>query len=340
MSNYTQLEKLADRLLLVLRKQPDKPHTPAELSRKLKTSYEEIIAAVLRLEEWGYQISTTKKGAMSFRSAPDLLTETEIALGLKTKLIGRHIFAFGKVTSTNEIALQLAEAGVYDGTVVTAEEQTHGRGRLGRSWYSPHATGIYVSIILRPKIRPEQAPGISLITALALADILAEHCPGEVKVKWPNDVLIAGRKVAGILTELSADGSEIGKLIVGVGINVNQKAGDFPAEIRRLATSVRRASGKKAHRVSMLQKFLVRFEKEYLKYTKYGLEKSRSRLKGYSSLLGNEVILVSGEETISGRAIDIDGQGRLIIKTRLGTVPANSGEVTVITRKASASEQE
>jgi len=336
MPQQPQSDKLPDDLLLVLRKRPEKSYTAIELARKLSRHSEDIIQALLRLEEWGYQIPTTRKGEISFRSAPDLLTATEITYGLKTKLIGRHIFAFGKVGSTNEMAAQLAEAGIYDGTIVTAEEQTHGRGRLGRSWYSPPGAGIYVSIILRPKFRAELAPGISIMTALALSETLTEYLPGKVQVKWPNDVLIAGKKVAGILTELSAEGPAINQLIVGVGINVNHRAGDFPADIRDRATSIRRVSGRNERRVLLLQRFLSRFEKEYSKYVKGGLAKSRARLKGYSSLMEHEVTLVSGADTITGRAVDIDQNGRLVLRTKEGEVAIASGEVTVSSVKPKA----
>ncbi len=331
-------DKLPDDLLLVLRKRPEKSYTTFGLARKLSRPPEDIIQALLRLEEWGYKIHTTRKGEISFRSAPDLLTATEMTYGLKTKLIGRRFFAFGKVTSTNEMAAQLAEAGVYDGTVVTAEEQTHGRGRLGRSWYSPPGAGIYVSIILRPKFRAELAPGISIMTALALSETLNEYMLGKVQVKWPNDVLIEGKKVAGILTELSADGPTINQLIVGVGINVNHRAGDFPADIRDHATSIRRASGRNEQRVLLLQRFLARFEKEYSKYEKDGLARSRTRLKAYSSLLGHDVTLVSGTDTITGHAVDIDREGRLVLRTKEGKASIASGEVTVSSAKPRASD--
>lgn len=194
----------------------------------------------------------------------------------------------------------------------------------------PAGTGIYVSIVLRPKFPPDKAPGLSLATALALADTLSSYCPGEIKIKWPNDVLLAGRKVAGILTELSAERNEINHVIVGVGINVNHSQTDFPEEIRKQAISLRLVTRKLVNRAELLRDFLARFEREYAKFKKSGLKPSRRRLREYSSMLNQPVKLTSGTHILEGTAVDIDADGSLVLLSGNHQLRIAAGEVTVI----------
>ncbi|HVP07813.1 MAG TPA: biotin--[acetyl-CoA-carboxylase] ligase, partial [Candidatus Acidoferrum sp.] len=166
-------------------------------------------------------------------------------------------------------------------------------------------------------------------TALALTETLLPYCPGEVRIKWPNDVLLAGRKVAGILTELSAEGNHINHIIVGVGINANQKAGDFPPELKDSATSLRRMLKRKVNRAELLRAFLYRLEREYLTYNKSGLKSAHARLKRYSALIGERITLHSGPHLLEGRAVDIDPNGALILETHGHRLTISAGEVTV-----------
>jgi BirA family biotin operon repressor/biotin-[acetyl-CoA-carboxylase] ligase len=326
--NHADAERLADEILLVIRKNSGRFFEASKLAGKFKTSEAEISEALNSIQSWGYRLQSGAGRKVRFRAAPDKLTATEISYGLKTAFIGNIIHAYGKVKSTNDVARELAESGAAEGTIVTAEEQTRGRGRLGRHWYSPAASGIYVSIILRPRFSPEKAPGISIMAAVALAQTLESYAPGRVKIKWPNDVLLAGKKVAGILTELSAERRRIDHLVVGIGINVNQKASDFPENIRASATSVRRAIKKKVARVTLLQGVLYDFEKEYLRYRKTMLRQSHSRIRRYSSLLGHHVKLLSGSHVIQGRVVDIDQSGCLILQDGDQRLAVSSGEIS------------
>lgn len=325
-----RLERLADELLLIIRQKPRTPFTHKLLARRLKTGRDEIDAAMKLLAGWDYRLTLSNRRGISFITAPDYLTSTEIGYRLKTARIGKSIHAFKSVKSTNDLAALMAEGGAPEGTVVTAEEQTRGRGRLGRNWHSPAGTGIYVSIILRPKFKPERAPGLSIVTALALADVLNSYCPEDVQIKWPNDLLIRGRKVAGILTELSAERDRISHVIVGVGINVNQGVGNFPDELRQSASSLRRVLKRKINRVELLQRFLLRLEKEYAAYRSHGLKKAHARVKKLSSLLGNKVTVKTGTKRLTGRAVDIDKDGRLVLETDDGRIAITAGEVTVV----------
>ena len=329
MNDPTRLETLADEILLSIRRRPGRAQSVSALSRRFKVSAQDIADALGIITAWGYRLKTTRREA-AFLEAPDLLTATEIGYKLKTKTIGQTIHAYHSVKSTNDIAAQLAASGTPEGTIVTAEIQTKGRGRLSRTWHSPPHAGIYVSIILRPTFPAEQAPGMSIMTALALADTIENYCPDRTRIKWPNDVLISGRKVAGILTELTAEGRRIEYVIIGVGVNVNHRADDFPPELSSIATSVRRASRRKQSRVELLKQFLVRLEKEYTRYQKRGLSTSRTRMRWYSSLIGNRVKLAHGRRIIEGVALDIGADGSLILETQQGTISVSSGEVTVV----------
>ena len=247
-----------------------------------------------------------------------------------TKFVGQNIHAYKSVKSTNEIASFLAESGEKEGTVIVTEEQTQGKGRLGRRWHSPPKAGIYVSIILKPAFTPDEAPGLAIMTALALADTFGELTSGKIQIKWPNDILLNGKKVAGILTELSAEKKKINHVIIGIGINVNHTKEDFPDDLKTVATSLRIINKKKADRVNLLQSFLKAFENEYRKYQKNRLKTSLKKIRKYSSLIGSWIKLNYGNKIIEGLAVDIDTNGALIIEIEGEKISINSGEVTVI----------
>ncbi|MCM2271242.1 MAG: biotin--[acetyl-CoA-carboxylase] ligase [candidate division Zixibacteria bacterium] len=322
-----KLQDIADHLLAYIRDR--KTVARERLQRRFKLDADELAAALREIGNWGYRLKLSAKD-VTFVDAPDLLTATEVGYQLKTRLIGRHIHSYRLVKSTNDLVSQMAESGAPEGSIVTAEQQSQGRGRLGRTWFSPESTGIYVSILLRPHIKPEQAPGLSIMTSLALADTLDPVAPGEVQIKWPNDILIGGKKVCGVLTELSAERHRILHVVVGVGINVNQRAADFPADIKRTATSLRVVTKKKLNRAELLKSFLRNFEREYLDYQKYGLKKSQRRLRKYSSMLGKSVRILSGENVIEGVAVDIDTSGALILYHGGKRIPISAGEVSIL----------
>jgi len=321
---------IAETILAVIRKKPGEYIQSGTLMKRFSLEKATLDDAVALLASWDYKIRLRKGNGICFVSAPDSLTDIEIQHHLKSKTIGRVVHAYNSIKSTNDLAAQMAESDVPEGTLVVSETQTKGRGRLGRTWYSPPGTGIYLSIILRPKFPPETAPGLSVMTALALVETINGYCPDETFLKWPNDVLIGRRKTAGILTELSADRGKINHVIVGVGINVNQGVGHFPDEISAIATSIRRATKRKVRRITLLADFLKRFEKEYAAYRKDGLKKACPRLKKYSSLLGETVTVRSGRTRTSGLATDIDSHGRLILENKSGSVTISAGEVTIV----------
>lgn len=332
--NQTELENIAQKTLAFLRSKINQAIPLTELSSEFNSNIDEIIKAVYRLEEWGYGITLTLTD-ICLTSIPDTLSDIEISHYLSTEFIGNNIVGneiacYGSVKSTNDIAKEKAENGAPHGTVIIADRQTKGRGRFGRVWHSPPGCGASISIILRPGFLTEKAPGISLIVALALVETLGEYCSDQARIKWPNDVLFSGKKTAGILTELSAEKDIINYLIVGVGININQSVDDFDDEIKDIATSVRIIKGETINRAELVGRFLSQFEKEYLEYSENLLLNSLNRLLKYSSLIGQTTSVSSGKKTITGKAVDINPDGALVIEQNGERIALTCGEVTVV----------
>jgi BirA family biotin operon repressor/biotin-[acetyl-CoA-carboxylase] ligase len=324
------LEKVADGLIAHLRKKPERFETWDKLIARFKVDRESLLRAIEMAAQWEYKFRVRMKTGAAFVAGPDLLTATEIDFGLKTLWLGRTVHSYQSIKSTNDMAVKLVGKGVPEGTIVIAEEQTKGRGRLGRAWHSPPRTGAYLSIILRPPFRPEDSPGIAIMSAVALADTLVTFRPGKVQIKWPNDVWINGRKTAGILTELSAERNKVHHVIVGVGININQQGTDFQEELHRTATSVRRELRRKVDRLDLVRRFLQSFEKHYENYLSTRLKKSHVKIRRYSALIGREITLQFGKSRKSGLVKDIDRNGALLLQTDSGLEKITAGEVTVV----------
>lgn len=303
--------------------------TGEQLAEALRITPRLVAELVSGLKRNGYAIEN-KRSVYHLKEDVEPLTERTISQGLSTRHLGRHIFVFRSIGSTNDTGFLLAESGAKEGTLLVTERQTKGRGRLGRSWHSPGKVGLWFSLILRPKVLPSQAPGLSLAAALALAETIEALTSLEVEIKWPNDCLINGRKVAGILTELSAELDKINFVVVGVGVNVNHKKNDFPLGLRRKATSLFIASDQKVSRVKLLQEFLVRFEAIYGQFVAEGLKPLLPRLKKRTHLLGKQVKLQLGKKVIRGVAADLDPSGSLVLETKTGREVVTAGEVTVV----------
>jgi len=327
--NKIELQTLADEVLFAIRTKPQKIFEITKLAKRFGAGIDDVIRATKVLKGWGYGVKLNKN-ELTFLSPTDTLSSTEILYYLKTKIIGKVMLSFKSIKSTNDLASQMAASYADEGVVITSEKQTLGRGRLGRSWHSPEKVGAYISIILTPKISPDKAPGLSIMTALAAAETFEKYCPDKVRIKWPNDILIGNRKVAGVLTELYTKYNKIDYVVVGIGINVNQRPQDFPQSLKKIATSLRQVSGKKINRAELVALFLKTFEKEYKSYQKNQLAGSLKRVRSYSSLLNKRLTLKSGADKISGRAVDIDRTGALIIETDGKKVAVSGGEVTVV----------
>ena len=248
------------------------------------------------------------------------MTANEIQLGLKTKTLGKKIHYEESVETTQKIAHKLANEGVPEGTLVVAEEQSGGKGRLVRKFFSPKYTGIFMSLILRPKIPFHQAPQLTLLAAVAVVQAIEKTTELKPQIKWPNDILINRKKMTGILTELQAESDRIHSVIIGIGINVNQQKSDFPEELQEKATSLLMEGGKKVSRAKVIQEFLVCFEALYNQYLEEGFLPIKKLWESYAISLGQEIKATTINNTIIGKAIGITDEGVLLLEDHSGKV--------------------
>ena len=248
----------------------------------------------------------------------DLLAPSEIKSRLTTEWMGRTIHHFQTIDSTNSKAYQLALHGAEEGEVVVAESQEKGRGRLGRSWYSPPSLNLYLSVILRPKIPPHQASLLTLMAAVATADAVQEISGLLPLIKWPNDILLGGRKVAGLLNEIHSGMDRVHFVILGIGVNINMDGKLFSKEIRKVATSLKKEMGRAVSRKAFLQALLQKLEAWYEIFLKEGALPVLKAWRDRAQIKGRPVRVTSSGETLTGIAVDIDSDGNLILKTEDG----------------------
>ncbi len=306
-------------------------HSPAEIAKKLCISEIEIKKHISQLKERGYMIELTGKG-LKLHENEDLLLPSFLQEGLETEIFGkREIHYFTETDSTNTRAEELAAAGSPEGTLVIAEKQTAGRGRSGRSWYSGSRNGIYISLILRPERTPSKVQVITLMTAVAASEALISICDLPLLIKWPNDILINGKKAAGILTTMESRGSEVTHIVVGIGINVNTDTGSMPGEIRNIATSLFHESGRKLYRVEVLRAFLESFEEKYRLFRDGRFPVILDEWVKYSGLSGKNVEIIMKGKKIEGTVTGIDRNGYLQIRNGTGIqYEVISGEIIKI----------
>ncbi len=284
-----------------------------ELSRRLGVTRTAIWKHACSLRAEGHVIeSSTRKGYL-LREALDRLVPSEIEASLRTARLGRPVVFEREVDSTNRLARDLAIAGAGEGTIVVAEAQTAGRGRKGRSWYSPPGEGIYLSLVLRPGFQPAEAPKTTLLAGVALAEALLPIVPTPVTIKWPNDILAGGKKVAGILVEAATQIDAIDYMIVGIGINVNMPAGGFPPELGERATSLAAEIGHTVSRAGVLGDVLERFEREYDRAEREGFGPAIRRWRELSDMAGRRVRVHSFGGPLEGVIAGIDDDGVLLL---------------------------
>ncbi len=299
-----------------------------EIAQRLGVSRTAVWKRIQALRECGYDIDSHSRSGYAIREAPDLLLPQEIQPLLKTKLIGRNLVHFDLTPSSNEEAKKLAAQGAADGTVVVAEEQGAGKGRLARGWFSPRQKGIWFSLILRPVFLPQEAPKCTLLAAVAI--VRAVRAIGvEAGIKWPNDVLYNGRKFVGILTEMNAEMERIHYIVIGTGINVNLEPSDFPPEVRDIATSLSMIKGEKVSRAKLFASILTAMEDLYLNALENGFGEVFDEWRRYSVTLGQEVNVIGVNETFAGTAVDIDEDGALLLDTADGRRRVLAGDVSI-----------
>ncbi len=250
--------------------------------------------------------------------AAEILSAERIQSCMATRQFGRAIHCLDQVDSTNLFARRRADEGATEGEVVFAEEQTRGKGRLGRTWFSPPHLNLYFSLILRPRFAAAQASHITLMAAVALAETLESVLPGPPEIKWPNDILVHGRKLAGILTESSCEGMRVRFVILGIGVNVNVPADLMPATIRDNATSLYQLTGQEFDRNRLAGLLIQGLERCYKDLTGDGFAAMAGRWERYFRLKGRAVQIQMLDQVTRGTAIGIDAEGALIIRDEDG----------------------
>ena len=330
--------------ILKLLRETDGYVSGQQISRKLDVSRTAVWKVIRRLQEEGYQVEAVRNKGYRIADSPDLVTKEELDSLIKTRWAGRNILCFDITDSTNLRIRQAGDAGAPHGTLAVADSQTAGRGRRGRSWESPAGNSIYMSILLRPQIPPEKASMITLVMALSVAEGIT-RCLGEnagadgsgadagassgIRIKWPNDIIINGKKLAGILTEMSAQIDYIDHVTVGVGINVNTV--DFPEEIKETATSVRKEYGRLVKRAPLIAAVMERLEENYQMFLR--TEDLSGLMDRYNDLLVNrdrDVLIIGAKEKYQAHSMGIDRTGELVVRKDDGTIEKiYSGEVSV-----------
>lgn len=316
-----------DEVLRILLEANEQPVSGQCLADKLKISRTAIWKHIQRLQEEGFAIETVKKHGYVLKLASiDVITEAELQSLLQTKYLGRVLYRFDEVDSTQLVAHQLINEDAPHGTVVAAEEQHAGRGRMMREWVSSRKKGLWFTVIIKPDCLPNEAPQFTLIAAVAITSALKSLYPSlNPQIKWPNDILINGKKCTGILTEMVAETDRIRALLIGIGINANQTAEDFPESIENIATSIHMSlqeAGEEleVNRVQLLAEVLKYLEHYSELYLKNGFGSIKPLWENASCTLGQVVRATTLREVIVGKAIAITDQGVLQIEREDGTI--------------------
>jgi BirA family transcriptional regulator, biotin operon repressor / biotin---[acetyl-CoA-carboxylase] ligase len=264
------------------------------------------------------------------REFPEFLTETNPA----ETLIGHKLYYYPQTGSTNDEAYRLGMAGAPEGTAVIADSQTKGKGRMDRVWHSPADSNIYTSLILRPHFKPAEAPQISLVAGIAVAKLLGQYCPGRVELKWPNDVLVKGKKICGILAQMKTAGEDIDFVVVGIGINVNIGKDQFPAEICETATSLSIETGQEINRRNLIISLYENLAKWYKKLLQNGFSAIKDEWLNLAPIIGQNVQIMFQNERVIGKALGIADDGSLIVLTaENGKVKISAGDATILKKE-------
>ena len=318
------------RILEILRKSPTEYLSGEEISKKLLVSRTAIWKQMQTLKQAGYEIEAHPRRGYRLKSLPDLLLPYEIRDTLSTKMLGRgEIYYFSDIDSTNSEAKKQANLGCLEGAIVLAETQNGGRGRLSRGWFSPTGKGIWLSVVLRPPFNPYDAPKCTLLAAVAVTKAIRSITGIECGIKWPNDILYQGKKIVGILTEMSAEIDAINHVVIGIGINVNIEKQEFPSELMESATSLSIIAGHSISRLTLLHAVLLELEQEYDKVIEQGFVQMLEEWRKFSVTLGENVTVVGSGRSFSGMAMDIDTDGALLVQTEGVLERVLAGDVSI-----------
>lgn len=299
-----------------------------ELCEKLGVSRTAVWKGIQKLRGEGYEIEAVQNRGYRLAGMADVLNQDELESLRKTAWIGQEIYYFDVTDSTNIQAKRLAEEGSVHGTYVVADRQEAGRGRRGRGWDSPANSGIFMTLLLKPQFAPQKASMLTLVAAMAVTRAIRELFHLDVQIKWPNDIVLNGKKICGILTEMNSEIDTIHYVVVGIGINVTNEA--FPPEIADTATSLFQESGKRIHRADLIEAIWEWFEVYYADFTDHeDLSGIREEYNSYLANRDRKVRVLDPKDPFDGVAKGIDAEGELLVETEQGMEKVSSGEVSV-----------
>jgi len=303
----------------------------AELADELGVSRAAVWARVEELRALGYDIEASPHNGYRLLDVPDVLHADDLLSRLgKTRVVGRDIRVFQETTSTNDVIEKLARDGVKEGAVVLAESQTKGRGRLGRKWMSPARKGLWFSVLLRPRMRPQAITQLTIASATALVRAIRHQTGITPEIKWPNDILIRGKKVAGILTEMTAELDQVKRVILGIGVDVNLSANEFPADLRKQSTSLKIETGDTVDRAELAVAILRELDHDYARICSGEFEAVADEWEERCETIGRDVAIQVGERRVHGCAESLDADGALLLRTLHGHLERIiGGDVTV-----------
>ena len=291
----------------------------ARIAKEIGVSRSTVWRWVQRLRALGVKVKGQPATGYFLEQTADILTPDMLRQRLKGSLFGKRIYHFFKTDSTNRVALELGHAGEPEGAVVLAEEQTAGRGRAGRAWHSDRALGIYMTLLLRPRLAPVQAPLLTMMAGLSARSAVRAVTGLTVDLKWPNDLLVCGKKAGGILTEMHAEPGQIRFVIVGIGLNVNQET--FPGELADAATSLRLETGKTQSRMELLVRLLREFESDYNRILREGVASVVARFEEVSTYAkGKRVRVTNGTDSYLGTTSGLGPEGLLQVQRDDGKI--------------------
>jgi BirA family biotin operon repressor/biotin-[acetyl-CoA-carboxylase] ligase len=322
---------LDSQILSALRRAGTSAVSGTDLSHSLGVTRAAIWARIEDLRSFGYDIEASPHHGYRLRNVPDVLHADDLlSLVAPGQIIGRDIRVFEETQSTNDVVEKLAQDGVREGVVVFAESQTRGRGRLGRKWLSPARKGLWFSVLLRPNLRPQAATQLTVAAATALVRAI-DSCTGlRTEIKWPNDILVRGKKVAGVLTELNAELDHVKYLILGIGVDVNLASSDLPADLRKTATSLKIEAGESFRRADLAAAILRGLDRDYERIRNQQFAVVAEEWQAHCTTLGRRVAIHIGERTLEGRAESLDPDGALLLRTDHGHLErVIGGDVTL-----------
>lgn len=320
---------MRSKILNLLKQAGDNFLSGEYLAETLNVSRTAIWKHIKALRDSGYDIESVPRNGYRLLNSPDLLSAEEVKNTLSTKILGSEIKYFTTTDSTNNQAKKFAMQGAPDGTIVISEEQCGGKGRLSRSFFCPKYKGIWFSAILRPDFLPQEAPKCTLMAAVAVARAIEDVTGVKVGIKWPNDVLYEGKKLVGILTEISAEMERINYIIIGIGIDVNIEKEDMPEDIRDIVTSLSQITKKQVSRLKLLNKVLYHLEQLYIMAQRHDFAPILDEWRKYSITLNQDIKVISGKDIAYGRAMDIDDDGALLVEINGQIKRVLAGDVSI-----------